>query len=385
MKFFHTADWHLGKLVQGVHMTEDQRHILEQFVQAVEDETPDAVIIAGDLYDRAVPPTEAVTLLDDVLEKIVIDLHTPVIAIAGNHDSPSRLHFASGMMRSQGYHVTGEISAHPEPVKLEDEHGSVHIHALPYADPSQVRHITGDDTVRTHNDAARTMTGRIRETMDPGARHILVGHLFVTPHGEAEDNTSDSERPLTIGGAEHVSAEHFSGFHYTALGHLHQAHHTGKPTIRYAGSPLKYSASEQAHQKGFYVVELDADGNAEVEKRLLTPKRDLRVLKGKMDDILATPPSDDYVFVQLEDEAPVLTPMEKIRSVFPNAMHVQRSLPVSVNSGGAAEQPRERRSMDQLSLFQAFYEEVNGTALPQEAEAVFRDVLDEVEKEGRQR
>ncbi|WP_026697078.1 exonuclease SbcCD subunit D [Alkalicoccus chagannorensis] len=384
MKLFHTADWHLGKLVQGVYMTEDQAYILDQFLEAVKAEAPDAVIIAGDLYDRAVPPTEAVTLLNQVLETIVLELETPVIAVAGNHDSPSRLHFASGIMESKGYFVTGQVSPTPRPVQLHDEHGAVHFHVLPYADPSQIRQLTGDDTIRTHNEAARKMTNLMQEQMDPSARHVFVGHLFVTPHGEAEENTSDSERPLSIGGAEHVSAEHFAPFHYTALGHLHQAHYIGNETIRYAGSPLKYSSSEENHNKGFFVVELDADGTVTVEKRLLTPRRDIRVIRGTMNELLELPASDDYVFVRLTDDTPVLSPMEKIRSVFPNAMHVQRE----VMDTAGLHQPAtraERAEMDRLTLFRAFYEEVKGEALSEDAEAVFRDVLDEFEQEERSR
>ncbi len=241
MKFFHTADWHLGKLVQGVYMTEEQRVIMDQFIQAVEEEQPDAVIIAGDLYDRAVPPTEAVTLLDDVLEKIVMALGVPVIAVAGNHDSPGRLNFGSRLMQANGYHIVGQMTKEIEPVVLKDEHGEVHFHLVPFADPSVVRHLHGDDTISNHQDAMRLITNDIYQHMDPKARHVFVGHAFVTSHGESEENTSDSERPIAIGGAEYVSAELFDRFHYTALGHLHQAHFVLEENIRYAGSPLKYS------------------------------------------------------------------------------------------------------------------------------------------------
>src|SRR5690625_1501848 len=160
--------------------------------------------------------------------------------------------------------------------------------------------------------------------MDPNARHVYVGHAFVTPYGEEEENTSDSERPLSIGGAEHVSATHFEHFHYTALGHLHRAHYVQHEHIRYAGSPLKYSISEEHHKKGYFVVDMDEHGKTKIEKRLLAPKRDLRTVEAYIDDILKYPMSEDYVLVKLIDETPVLSPMEKVRSVFPNAMHVER-------------------------------------------------------------
>src|SRR5699024_11148031 len=155
MKLFHTADRHLGKLVQGVYMTDDQRHILEQFVQAIEEEKPDAVIIAGDLYDRAVPPTEAVHLLNDVLERIVLQLKTPVLTIAGNHDSTSRVHFGCRNMENNGRHSARHVSEKPQAIKLHDAHGEVHFHLIPYCDASIVRNVFEDEEIHTHNDAAR--------------------------------------------------------------------------------------------------------------------------------------------------------------------------------------------------------------------------------------
>ncbi|AOM83607.1 DNA repair exonuclease, SbcD subunit [Salisediminibacterium beveridgei] len=365
-------------------MTEDQAYILDEFIKAVEDERPDAIIIAGDLYDRAVPPTEAVNLLDDVLGHLVLTLNTPVIAIAGNHDSPSRLNFASSIMEAKGYHVTGQLSESMEPVILNDEYGEVHFHLVPYADPSQIRQLTGDDEVRSHNDAMAKITTLIKEKMDPNARHVFVGHAFVTPHGEAKENTSESERTLSVGGAEHVSSEHFSGFHYTALGHLHQAHLVKHDAIRYAGSPLKYSSSEETHKKGFFAVELDASGEVTSEKRFLTPRRDLRILTGSLDELLEKEPSEDYVFVHLTDDTPVLSPMEKIRSVFPNALHVQREMKSMPHASLTPASTKERHQMDHLSLFKGFYQEVKGKELTGRAEDIFKELLEEFTREERE-
>ncbi|HSI68553.1 MAG TPA: exonuclease SbcCD subunit D C-terminal domain-containing protein, partial [Planococcus sp. (in: firmicutes)] len=260
------------------------------------------------------------------------------------------------------------------PVVLEDEFGEVHFHLVPYADPSQVRYAFGNPAIKTHNDAMKAITDHVKEWMDPEARHIFVGHAFVTPHGEREENTSDSERPLSIGGAEHVDAHHFESFHYTALGHLHQAHHVLNETIRYAGSPLKYSISEEHHKKSYELVRMDASGNIATEKRLLNPRRDMRTVKGTMEEILRHEPDEDFVFVHLLDEAPVLFPMEKIRSVYPNAMHVERKNfmgPSSRSETGA------RQEMDSVSLFQAFYEEVKGEKPTEETERAFKEVLQE--------
>ncbi|WP_028609891.1 exonuclease SbcCD subunit D [Paenibacillus harenae] len=376
MKLLHTADWHLGKLVQGVYMTEDQRYVLRQLVQAVEDERPDAVIIAGDLYDRAVPPTEAVELLDEILGQIVIGLNTPVLAISGNHDSPDRINFGTKFMESRGLYLAGQLKKENKPVVLRDMHGEVHFHLIPYADPAAVRHLYADESIKTHDDAMRAIIEKLSLTMNPEARHVFVGHAFVTATGEPGNNTSDSERPLAVGGAEHVSAAHFGRFHYTALGHLHQAHFVRDHTIRYSGSPLKYSISEERHAKGYLVIELDGSGEAAVEKRELKPLRDMRRVEASLKELEKHPVNDDYVFVTLLNDNPVLFPMEKVRAIYPNALHVERR---TVTAGGteasvdgAAAGPG-RQEANPIELFAAFYQEVKGQPLTAAKKRLFEE------------
>lgn len=380
MKIFHTADWHLGKLVQGVYMTEDQRFILQAFIEDIKQERPDAIIIAGDLYDRAIPPTEAVGLLNEVLQEIVIDLQTPVIAIAGNHDSPSRLHFGSSFMKERGLYITGELSADLPPVVLKDEFGDVHFHLIPYADPSIVRSLFEDDTISSHQQAMQKVIDHLRLSMEPNARHIFVGHAFITPIGEKEENTSDAERPLSIGGAEYVSSNLFGPFHYTALGHLHRAHFVGNETIRYSGSPLKYSISEENHQKGYLIINLQKDGKVDVEKRSLTPRHDVRTVEGTMEDLLAHQPNEDYVFVKLSDTVPIIQPMEKIRSVYPNAMHIERKLLTSSSEGLSAAVDVKKRE-DDRAMFLSFYKELQGEEADAETAKLFEEVLLDVMNE----
>ncbi|PIC58656.1 exonuclease sbcCD subunit D [Sporosarcina sp. P12(2017)] len=380
MKIFHTADWHLGKLVQGIYMTEDQRYILQAFIEEIKREQPDAVIIAGDLYDRAIPPTEAVGLLNEVLQEIVIDLKIPVIAIAGNHDSPSRLHFGSTFMKDQGLYITGELSPELSPVKLQDEYGDVYFHLIPYADPSIVRHLLEDESISSHQQAMKKIIERIEQSMDKEARHVFVGHAFITKHGEKEENTSDAERPLSIGGAEYVSSDLFEPFHYTALGHLHQAHFVGNETIRYSGSPLKYSISEENHQKGYLIVELGGNGKVEIEKKLLIPLHDVRTVEGTMEDILEMHHNEDYVFVKLLDTVPVIQPMEKIRSVFPNAMHVERKLFASSTDSFGGTISVEKKEDDQ-AMFASFFKELQGEEVDEETKELFAEVLWDVMKE----
>lgn len=388
MKFIHTADWHLGKLVQGVYMTEDQRYALKQLVEAVEKERPDAVVVAGDLYDRAVPPTEAVELLDELLAEFVLRIGVPVLAISGNHDSPDRLNFGTRIMEARGLHLVGQLQAETKPVVLRDEAGEVHFHLVPYADPAQVRFAFADETIRTHDDAMKAIVTRIEAIMDKEARHVFVGHAFVTPGAAPQENTSQSERPLSVGGAEHVHAEYFRPFHYTALGHLHQAHHVGDERIRYAGSPLKYSISEEHHRKGYYVVEMDGEGVVSVEQRLFAPLRDMRRIVAPVEEIVGATSvlSEDYAFVTLLSDHPVLFPMEKARAVYPNAMHVEvkplapaEGAGNGISAGGDA--VGSRREADPVALFAAFYEEVKGQPLGEDKRRLFAETYAEVVRE----
>ncbi|MFC5541955.1 MAG: exonuclease SbcCD subunit D [Bacilli bacterium] len=377
MKIFHTADWHLGKLVQGVYMTEDQRYVLNQFLQAIDEEKPDVVVIAGDLYDRALPPVEAVDLLNEMFEEIVLKRKVPVLSIAGNHDSPTRLEFGSSLMKECGLYIVGELDDKLEPIVLQDEYGEVHFHLVPFAEPSTVKNVFQCESIHTYDDAMKTIIGKIEENMDQTKRHVFVGHAFVTPSGEKGENTSDSERPLAIGGSECVNAHYFEPFHYTALGHLHKAHFVLNETIRYPGSPLKYSASEANHQKGFLIVQLDEKGQVSVEKRNFAPRRDLRIIEGSIHEILKHDYCEDYVFVRLTDLTPVVGAMEQIRTVYPNAMHVERK--TIQRTENAEENIKVRREqLDDITLFKAFHKEMMGTEPTEEALQLYREVLEEL-------
>lgn len=382
MKIFHLADLHLGKLVQGVYMTEEQRYILHQFLDEVDNEKPDAVIIAGDLYDRSIPPIEAVDLLDDFLAELVLKRKMPVLAIAGNHDSPTRLQFANKLLKESGLHIVGEMASEVERVVLEDEAGPVHFHLIPFAEPVLVRNLYQDHSVSTYDDAMR----KIIETMqlDKNARHIAIAHAYVTNDGEPEEeNTSDSERPLAIGGTECVRADYFEPFHYTALGHLHRAHKVKHDRIRYAGSPLKYSSSEVTHKKGFSVVELQEDGSVTIQHRHLKPLHDMRIVEGKLQELLAGEINHDYVFVQLTDETPVIGAMEQIRTVFPNALHVERKA-LFVKKDEKDIELMERHKLDDVTLFKAFYEDMTGEEPNEEMKKLFQEALQEVVNEDRE-
>lgn len=372
MKILHTADWHLGKIVQGTSMLEDQAYILQQLLVKIDELEPDVIIVAGDLYDRSIPPVEAVKVFDDILISIVKERNIPLLAIAGNHDSTSRVNFGTSFFSDSDLYIQGKLNESMKPVILEDKFGPVAFYLIPFADTQEVRYVFDDAEVRTNQQAMERIIQAIDE---PKMRSVSIAHAFVTKNGEEKMNMDDSERPISIGGSECVDSALFKQFNYTALGHLHQAHFVEHEKIRYSGSPLKYSVSEENHKKGFLMVDLKEDGSVEVEQHSLLPKRDLRRVKGYMSEILEMPLSEDYVYVTLLDETVILTPMEKIRTVFPNAMHVER--PIIRNEKDIAPIGESKQAMDTTSLFNAFYNEILGNEPDDVMRTLFDELLDE--------
>lgn len=336
MRFLHTADWHLGKLLHGEHLTTEQRGLLRQLCKIVEARNPDVVLMAGDVYDRSVPPADAVELLDEALSELVIELDTPVVMIAGNHDGPDRLDFGSRILREQGLHLFSKPRLEPGVVTVEDEHGPVHIAGLPYTEPPQARHVFDDPDLKTHDEVVATQAEAARDAIPDDGRSIAVAHVFAQG-GEL----ADSERSLAVGGAETVHTSRFDGFDYVALGHLHRRQQVGEDDVRYSGSLMKYSFDEVHHEKSVNLVEMDEEGNCAIERLPLTPERDLRRVEGTLSEIQEGPSPDenerDYVWVTLQDEGPVVDAMSRIREVYPNALHVEHPTRVDVSSlGGLA-------------------------------------------------
>lgn len=379
MRILHTADWHLGKVVQGVSMIEEQKYILHQLLEKIDLLKPDVVIVAGDLYDRSVPPVEAVQLLDTTFKTIVKDKNIPLLAIAGNHDSTSRINFGSDLFQSSGLYMQGKLNSSMKPVVLNDEFGEIAFYFIPFADPQEVRFVFDDQAIRSNEQAMEKIVGAIDNTY---ARSVCIGHAFVTKNGVEEDNPDDGERPLSIGGSECVDANLFMNFNYTALGHLHQAHFVQDEKIRYSGSPLKYSISEENHKKGFLIIDIARDGSVDIEKQILTPLHDMRRIEGKMADILLMEPSDDYVYVTLLDESVIITPMEKIRTIFPNAMHIERQ--ILRGELEVADLGESRQSMDSQTLFKAFYSEILGDLPDEEMQLLFNELLEDELNEERE-
>jgi len=250
MKFIHTSDWHIGRQFHNISLLDDQRHVLNQLLEHIETEAVDAVIIAGDIYDRSVPPAAAVELLDEVLNKICVELGIQVILIPGNHDSAERLRFASRQLKQSGLHIMADLDRITEPVVVSGVAAKVHFYGIPYNDPETIRNCY-EVEVKNHDEAHAFLIEQINAVKSKDHINVLLSHCFIDGAEE-----SDSERPLSIGGADRVSYAPFIDFDYVALGHLHSPQYKGQEHIRYSGSILKYSFSEQHQKKGFTLVEM---------------------------------------------------------------------------------------------------------------------------------
>jgi exonuclease SbcD len=381
MRFIHTADWHLGRIFHGVYLTEDQAHVLEQLLDLVKETRAEALLVSGDIYDRAVPPPEAIKLLDDVVSRLVLGLKIPVVLIAGNHDSPHRLGFASRLLAAQNFYMVSLLSPHPEAIILEDRHGPVHLYAFPYAEPAVAREHLQAEHLHDHQAAMRYCCELVQGSQSPGRRQILLAHAFVSGAEESE-----SERPLSVGGAGCVEASCFDGFHYVALGHLHRPQAIGAGQVHYAGSLLKYSFSEAPHTKSVNLVEMDAAGVRKVERLPLTPLNDVRCIQGTLKEILETEPDPagrrDYLKVTLLDREPVLDAMGKLRLVYPNVLQIDRPhlFEDGVIQGGGG----DHRHLTDLDLFRAFFHQVTGTELTPEQTEAYVSIVEQLRQRERE-
>jgi exonuclease SbcD len=334
MRILHTADWHLGRTLGGASLLEDQAHLLDELVRLAADAAPDLVIVAGDLFDRAVPPVEAVELLDEVLCRLVIGLGRRVVAIAGNHDSPKRLAFGARLLAERGLTVVTDPAQAAHLLQLGDAHGPIELVAMGYAEPAAVRLATGSEV----HDHAAALAARLAALAAPrAARRLLIAHLFVA--GGAE---SESERPLSVGGATAVPVAAFEGFTYAALGHLHRPQGLAAGRVRYAGSLMKYGFGEADQQKSVALVEVDAGGGLVTELLPLAPRRDLVRLRGTMAELLRLPVRADWIAVELLDTGAIFDADAQLRERFPNLVQIARPLYAPTTGALDARAARER-------------------------------------------
>lgn len=377
MRMLHLADLHLGKCVLEAPMLEVQRHFLDDVLHTASENAVDAVLIAGDIYDRSVPPADAVEAFDDFLSA----LHRagiPVLAVSGNHDSPERLEFGSRLFANDGIHIAGRYDGHVRRVTLTDAIGPVNFYLLPFLKPVMVRATLGEDVTST-DEAVRLALKGLPE--DPGSRSVLIAHQFVCASGLSPE-TCDSET-LSVGGSDSVDISCFDGFDYVALGHLHRPQRIGRDTARYAGSPLKYSLSEIRYPKSLPLVTLGEKGQIDVELLPIRPLLDMRRIRGGLEELLAAGrenPADceDYIHAVLTG-GEVLDPAERLRTVYPHLLHVEIETAEHPEIEEAFTDPLAHKS--ERELFEDFYRQVNGKPLSEEQGAVLDSVIAKVKGE----
>ncbi len=380
MRFIHTADWHLGKSLRGHPLIDDQEYILREFLRLIKDVKPDAIIMAGDVYDRALPPVEATELLNEVLTKIVLEEKVKVLMIAGNHDSGGRLDFGNALFERSGLFVRGTADRELKPVVLNDEYGEIYFSLIPYFDPTEAQHIFNISERPTFDEANFAAVTAARKHIPQGKRSVAAAHLFMVGGVSGE-----SERSLAVGGAGNVSPQWFADFNYTALGHLHAPQRVGADKIRYSGSLLKYSFDEVNQKKGVLTVNMDEKGAVAAEFVPLTPRRDLCIVEGQIEDIRADrakyPVSDDYVFVRLTDTAAVINAYDKLAAVYKNLCGID-FVGIDYNEN-IIDSENMRQDLSEKELFADFYREVTGQVLSDDQENILKECIEKVYRDER--
>ena len=380
MKFLHTADLHIGKKLFELSMIEDQKYILSQIYDIACREQVDAVVIAGDVYDRAVPSTEAVELLDDFLTRLQT-AGIPVIMISGNHDSPERVSFADAILEKQGLYIAGSYQEPLKTVILTDEYGPVSFVCMPYVKPA----VTGNTT---NAEAVESMLAKLPMPFSRNYRSVLVTHYFVTGENGEAPELSDSESDVNVGGLDNVPAAVFRNFTYVALGHIHKPQHIGQGQVYYSGSPLKYSFSEALGNKSVNLVELGARGVSEVRREVLKPLREMRCIKGRLSDLMnaevlaqTRESMEDYIQATLTDRSELIDPIGTLRSVYPNVLQILLEKNRSQEDGVTAFESRlQSVQKSTTELFADFYEMLRGEPLDVKRKAVVKEFAASIEE-----
>ncbi len=376
MKFIHTADWHLGKTLHGASLIDDQLYIIEEILKIADDEKADAIIIAGDIYDRGFPPVAAVNLFDEFLANVT-ERKIKLLCISGNHDSAARLNFGSKIFARSGIFFKTRPEENPAPIVLQDKFGDVCFSLIPYFEPGAIaaKFFPGDDEKRLSYDEANKIYIETAEKNIPaGKRKIAVAHVFIT--GETK---TDSVREI-VGGADGISAEHFKNFNYAALGHLHAPRNAGGEFIRYSGSPLKYSFDESEHKKSVSVVEIDGDGTAKINSIPLTPRRDVRQIEGTVEELLKFNRTDDYVKAVIKEDSAFMNVAERLSDVFPNLLSIERKM----KKFDSEEISQDLQTLKGLSIpeqFAEFFREMTEEEISDEYKEAFEKFLTELKKE----
>ncbi|NLY81301.1 MAG: exonuclease SbcCD subunit D [Clostridiales bacterium] len=372
MKLIHLSDLHIGKRVNEFSMLLDQEYILTKVINIIDDVKPDGIIIAGDIYDKSVPSAEAVQLFDDFIYKLA-KRKLQVFVISGNHDSPERIAFGSRVFDESGIHMSPVYNGKVVPISVKDEHGIVDIYMLPFIKPANVRRFYPDEKIESYTDA---MGIALKDSVSSDNRNILITHQFVT--GALRSESED----ISVGGSDNIDVSVFDAFDYVALGHIHKPQKIGKETVRYSGTPLKYSFSEVNHEKSVTVLELLEKGSINIDTIPLIPKRDLREIKGTYLEITArsnykNTNTDDYMHITLTDEEDIPDAMGKLRVIYPNLMKLDYDNMRTRSSDTLIESENVDRKSP-LELFSEFYEKQNNQEMHEEQQRLIKGLIESI-------
>ena len=376
MRILHTADWHLGKIVNEFSMLSLQEEYLENLVEQTKKLELDALIVAGDLYDRAIPPKEAVSLANRVFTKLTQEVGLPVLVIAGNHDSNERIEYGAELLAGSNLHIEGTTKEIIRKVKIKDSN----FYLVPYDDHRNIRGVLDDETIRSPEDALKAQLSKIKEDWNAEEINILLYHGFII--NKVTDQIleeSESERALNIGTVDFVPADLVEDFDYVALGHLHKAQKVKNDFIRYSGSPLKYSKSEANHRKQNLLVEVSKNG-IKVDPIEIKSSKDLRVVRGLFDDILSES-SEDYIFFELEDKEYILDAMNRLRRNYPYAMGLEYIHNKKQEQLDVFHTKENLKTKSSQRLFADFYEQHRGMPLNTEQEREVTQTFEEIKEE----
>ena len=389
MRLLHTADWHLGRIFYGQYLTDDQAHVLEnQFFTILKDEKIDGILLAGDIFDRAVPPIEAVELWDSIITRLAMDYKVPLFVVSGNHDGAERLEVGRSMLSQSGIHIWGSPHHALQPFEFEGSDGKVAICPMPFSEPRRIGDaleqnidLNNEATLNLHNydQMYQTWSDHLYKQVPKGMRSIAISHAFVIG-GEV----GGSERTLSVGGSEQVNPQVFKDFHYTALGHLHGPQRMGADYIRYSGSPLKYSFDEHEQKKSFTIIDMDTKGNVDISTIPVEAKRDVVILEGYFEDLLNNKElqakhKDDYVQARLLDTMPIMDGMAKLRQVYHRCMTID--LVGRVAAPMADMEDAVFKELNERELFNQFAETVWKEPLTEREQQYINSVWDRILKE----
>lgn len=376
MKLLHLSDLHLGKRVNEFSMLEDQEYILEEILRVLDGEQPDAVLIAGDVYDKPVPPAEAVQLFDKFLTKLAAK-NTQTFLISGNHDSSERLAFGARLMEGSGIHISPVYGGEVKPVELADEFGPVRVYLLPFVKPASVRRFFPEREIGSYTEAVAAAVDAM--DLDPAVRNVLVTHQFVTGASRSESEE------ISVGGSDNVDVSVFDGFDYVALGHIHGPQNIGSERVRYCGTPLKYSFSEVKHAKSVSIAELGKKGELTVRTVTLIPKRDLAEIRGTYMELTAKAfyegkNREDYYHITLTDEEDIRDAVGRLRVIYPNLMKLDYDN-LRTRLGGRVEAARQVEKKTPLELFAEFYRKQNNQDMSSEQASLVEGLIESIWEE----